>query len=223
MSIPPKPERVKTARPYASPLRHDQATATRQKIVEAALNAFLEHGYAGATMQKIAASAGVVVETIYRTFDGKAGVFRAAIEAAVAGGSERAERPIEQRPAIRAVIDEPDPRRKLQRYANTQPGIHQRLTPLYQMLEQATAIEPTLHSIRAELEMQRLDGMTRFAQHLMKTRALRRGMSVDEARDILWTINSHEVHRMLVTERGWSPERYRDWLARTLASALLAE
>lgn len=223
MCIPPKSERVKPSRPYTSPLRQDQAAATRQKIVDAALNAFLEHGYAGATMQKIAASAGVVVETIYRTFDGKAGLFRAAVEAAVAGGPLRAERPVEQRPAIRAVIDEPDARRKLQRYADTQPGIHQRLGPLYQMLEQASAIEPTLHAIRAELEMQRLDGMARLAQHLMKTGALRPGMSVDEARDILWTINSHDVHRMLVTERGWSPHRYRDWLARTLASALLAE
>ncbi len=223
MSIPPKSERVKTSRPYASQLRQQQAAATRQTIVAAALNAFLEHGYAGATMQKIAASAGVVVETIYRTFDGKAGLFRAAVAAAVAGGPRRAERPVEQRPAIRAVIDEPDPRRKLQRYADTQPGIHQRLGPLYQMLEEATAIEPQLHSIRAELEMQRLDGMARFAQHLMKTGALRPGMSVDEARDILWTINSHDVHRMLVKERGWSPQHYRDWLARTLASALLAD
>lgn len=105
MSIPPKSERVRTSRPYASQLRQQQAAATRRKIVDAALNAFREYGYAGATMQKIAASAGVVVETIYRTFDGKAGLFRAA----VAGGPGRAERPIEERPAIRAVIDEPDP------------------------------------------------------------------------------------------------------------------
>jgi hypothetical protein len=53
----------------------------------------------------------------------KAALFKAAVEAAVAGGSERAERPVEVRPAIRAVIDEPDPLRKLERYADTQPGI----------------------------------------------------------------------------------------------------
>ncbi len=223
MSIPPKSDRVKASRPYASQLRREQASATRRKIVDSALDAFLESGYAGATMQKIAESAGVAVETIYRTFDGKAALFRAAVEAAVAGGSQRAERPVEHRPAIRAVIDEPDPRRKLQRYADTQPGIHQRLGPLYQMLEEAAAIEPKLHSIRAELETQRLDGMARIAQHLMETNALRPGMSADDARDALWTINSHEVHRMLVRERGWSQQRYRDWLARMLAYALLAD
>jgi AcrR family transcriptional regulator len=197
--------------------------ATRQKIVDAALDAFLAHGYAGATMQKIAASAGVVVETIYRGFDGKAGLFKAAVEAAVAGGARRAERPVDERPAIREVIDEPDPRRKLERYADTQPGIHERLAPLYRTLAEAVALEPKLGSIRGELEIQRLDGMSRFAQHLIETGALRDGMGVDEARDILWTINSHEVHRMLVTERGWSRQQYRDWLARTLACGLLAD
>jgi AcrR family transcriptional regulator len=223
MSIPPKSSGVKSSRRYASQLRQEQAAATRQKIVDAALRAFLEHGYAGATMQAIATSAGVVVETIYRSFDGKRALFRAAVEAAVAGGSRRAARPVDERPAIRAVIDEPDPRRKLQRYADTQPGIHKRLGPLYQMLAEAAAIAPDLGPIRGEVEMQRLDGMGRFAQHLMDTGSLRPGMTVDEARDILWTINSHDVHRMLVTERGWSPEQYRDWLARMLTCGLLAD
>jgi len=191
--------------------------------VDAALNAFLEDGYAGATMQRIAASAGVVVETIYRTFDGKAALFKAAVEAAVAGGTERAERPREQRPAIRALIAEPDPRRKLERYAATQPGIHERLAPLYQTLAEAAAVEPELRSIRDQLEMERLEGMGRFAQHLRETGVLRPGMSVDEARDVLWTLNSHEVHQMLVGKRGWSQKRYRNWLAQMLASALLGD
>ena len=104
MSLPPKSNHVKPRRRYRSELRRSQAAATRRAIVDAALAAFLEHGYAGATMQKIADSAGVVVETIYRAFDGKAGLFKAAVEAAVAGGTARAERPVEERPAIRAVV-----------------------------------------------------------------------------------------------------------------------
>jgi AcrR family transcriptional regulator len=174
-------------------------------------------------MQKIATSAGVVVETIYRAFDGKPRLFKAAVEAAVAAGTRRAERPAEERPAIRAVIDEPDPRRKLEHYADTQPGIHARLAPLYRTLAEAAALEPQLGSILSELESQRLEGMGRFAQHLVQTGALRCGLGVEEARDILWTIASHEVHRMLVTERGWSQDQYRDWLARTLACGLLAD
>jgi AcrR family transcriptional regulator len=221
MSVPPKSGDVKPRRRYESRLRRAQAKATRRAIVEAALGTFLEHGYAGATMQKIAESAGVVVETIYRAFEGKAGLFKAAVEAAVAGGAARAERPVEERPAIRAIIEDPDARRKIERYADTQPGIHARLGPLYRTLAEAAAVEPDLVSVREELEKDRLQGMATFAQHLARTGALHLGVTVDEARDVLWTINSHAVYHMLVTDRGWSPERYRDWLAHTLACALL--
>jgi AcrR family transcriptional regulator len=221
MTIPSNSRDVKPRRRYASELRRAQAAQTRRAIVDAALVAFLEHGYAGTTMQKIAESAGVVVETIYRTFGGKAGLFKAAVEAAVAGGSQRAERPVEKRPAIQAAITEEDHRRKIERYADTQPGIHARLGPLYRTLGEAAAVKPELARVWEELETQRLNGMARFAQHLSDSGALRPGLSVEEARDVLWTLNSHAVHRMLVTERGWSEERYRDWLAATLAGALL--
>ncbi|MPZ73105.1 MAG: TetR family transcriptional regulator, partial [Nitriliruptorales bacterium] len=76
------------------------------------------------TMNDIAEAAGVAVETVYRGFSSKAVVSQSAVEAAVAGGAERAAVPAEERPAIRAVIDEPDPRRQQELYAATQPGIH---------------------------------------------------------------------------------------------------
>jgi AcrR family transcriptional regulator len=221
MTIPSKSGDVKPRRRYESRLRREQAAQTRLAIVDAALEAFLEHGYAGATMQRIAQSAGVVVETIYRSFEGKAGLFRAAVEAAVAGGTARAERPVEERPAIRAVIEETDPRRKIELYADTQPGIQARLGPLYRTLTAAAAVQPELAPVWEELEKGRLQGMARFAEHLAETGAMREGVTVEEARDMLWTINSHAVYRMLVVDRGWSPEQYRDWLAATLACALL--
>ena len=68
-------------------------------------------------MPAIAREAGVAVETIYRALGSKAGLFAAVIDAAVAGGSARAERPVEERPAIRAVIEESDPRRQVELYA----------------------------------------------------------------------------------------------------------
>ena len=44
---------------------------------------------------------------------------------------------------------------------------------------------------------------------------------VEEARDLLWTLNSLAVHDLLVLRLGWSPERFRDWLAAALARELL--
>lgn len=221
MNHPPKSAPVKRRRPYDSSRRRAQAAQTRREIVSAALEVFLEHGYSGGTMQQIADTAGVVVETIYRGFDGKAGLFRAAVEAAVSGGVERAERPVEQRPAIRAIIEEPDPQRKVERYADTQPGIQTRLGPVYRVLAEAAAVDPELEPLRRDLELDRLEGMEKFARHLAASDALRPGVSVEEARDAVWTLASHQVYELLVLQRGWTLDRYRDWLTQMLSAALL--
>src|SRR6266545_381606 len=216
-------EDVKPHRRYDSRRRQAQAAQTRRDILAAAQQLFLQRGYTGTTLASIAEAAGVVVETIYRAFGSKAALFKALVEAAVAGGAARAERPPDQRPAIQAVIAETNPRRQLELYAATQPGIHARIGPLARVLAEAAAADPELADVSRQLDDQRLAGMGRFAQLLAERGALRPGLSVDEARDLLWTLNSHAVHDLLVTQRGWPPERYRDWLAATLARALLPD
>lgn len=46
-------------------------------------------------------------------------------------------------------------------------------------------------------------------------------MTVEEASDIPWTVNSPEIYELLVLERGWAVARYRDFIAETLAARLL--
>ena len=53
--------------------------------------------------------------------------------------------------------------------------------------------------------------------------ALRPGLSVEEARDILCTLNSRAVYDLLVEERQWSADRYRDWIAFILKPLLLPD
>jgi AcrR family transcriptional regulator len=216
-------EPVKPRRRYDSRRRHAQAAQTRQDIVAAAQRLFLERGFAGATLASIARSAGVAVETVYRSFGSKAALFKAVVEAAVAGGAARATVPPEQRPVIQAMIAEPDPRRKLEMHAATQPGIHARAGPLLRVLAQAASTDPSLADLLAQIENQRLQGMGRFAEDLGKLGVLRPGISVEEARDILWMINSSAVHELLVVQRGWSAERYRDLIASLEARAILAQ
>ncbi|MGH2357132.1 MAG: TetR/AcrR family transcriptional regulator, partial [Candidatus Limnocylindria bacterium] len=89
---------VKPRRRYESRRRQQQAAQTRDDILAVAGTLFRERGYAATPMPLIAEAAGVVVETIYRIFGSKAGLFRAVIGAVLAGGSARAEVPVEQRP-----------------------------------------------------------------------------------------------------------------------------
>lgn len=48
-------------------------------------------------------------------------------------------------------------------------------------------------------------------------------MSVDEATDIVFALLSIEVYLLLVTKRGWTPERWQNWATTTLAAALLRQ
>jgi AcrR family transcriptional regulator len=212
---------VKPRRRYNARRRHAQAAQTRLEVLDAARGVFLEHGYTGATVGVIARASDVVVETIYRTFGSKAGLFKAVVRAAVAGGAARADVPVEQRPAIQAIIAEPDPRGQLALYAATQPGIHARSGPLLRVLIGAASADSELAEVWQDLEAERLAGMMRFAQLLADHGVLRPDLSLEDARDTLWTLNSLAVHDLLVVQRGWSAERYRDWLATTLAGVLL--
>ncbi len=192
-------------------------------VLTAARELFPERGYAGTTINDIATAAGVAVETIYRSFGSKAALFRGVLEAAIAGGAERAAMPPEQRPAVRKMAEEPDPRHVLELHAATQPGIHARLGPYDRVLREAASADPDLADVWRQLEAQRLTGMRRLAQRLHDLGALRPGLSVEKARDILWTVNSHAVYDLLVVQRGWPPERYCDWIVATNVHALLVQ
>ena len=216
-------EDVKPRRRYESPRRQEQAAQTRRDILAAAGSLFRERGYAGTSMPQIAAGAGVVVETVYRAFGSKAALFRAVIESALAGGPTRADVPVEERPAIRALIEEPDPRRQVALYAATQPGIHRRAGPLLRALRDAAGTDRELRKLWDEMEAWRLEGQGRMAGMLAERGALRHGLSVEEARDVVWTLCSLAVHDLLVLERGWSYERYEAWLADALVCELLPD
>jgi AcrR family transcriptional regulator len=214
---------VKPRRKYDSRRRREQASQTRRDIEAGANKLFRERGYVGTSMPAIASEAGVVVETIYRSFGSKARLFKAVLEAALAGGSERAEAPPEERPAIRAVIAENNPHRKLELYAATQPGVHGRSGPLYRVLVSAADSDPELREVLDGLEARRLQGLGALASQLGENHALRSDLSVEQARDIIWTLCSTPVHDLLVRRRGWTSEGYRDWLTAALQRELLED
>lgn len=216
-------ENVKPKRRYDSRRRREQAAQTRQDILAAAGALFRERGYAASSMAQIAAGAGVVVETVYRGFGSKRALFRAVMEAVLAGGTARGDVPVEERPAIRAVIEEPDPRRQIALYAATQPGIHRRSGPLLRALRDGMASDRELKDVWDEMEAWRLDGQGRFVGMLADKGALRKGLAIEQARDVVWTLCSLAVHDLLVVESGWTPDRYQEWLASALACALLPD
>src|SRR5215471_8979928 len=69
-------------RPYHSPLRQEQAQATRARVMDAALELFSVQGYGVTSIATIAREAGVVPETIYAAFGSKRGIVDGLLERA---------------------------------------------------------------------------------------------------------------------------------------------
>jgi hypothetical protein len=145
---------------------------------------------------------------------------KAVFDAAIAGDDE----PVTmlQRTALARVRDEPDPRTKLRRYGEFLAEVAPRHVPVQLVIRDAAAGDPDARTVWAELQAERLKGMTQFARALHGDGHLRAGVSIAEARDVLWTYNSAELFELLVIERKWSPKRYGRWVTDALVAALAA-
>ena len=106
--------RVKTQRRYVSGVRQEQAQRTRLRILDAAHRLFGEYGYAATTIERIAAEAGVAIDTVYAVFRSKRAVLSGLMARQVGGDDQ----PIARldRPDAQSVRREPNQRRQLARF-----------------------------------------------------------------------------------------------------------
>jgi len=209
-------------RRYDVTRRREQAARTHARIVDVAGRLFVERGYTGTTIPAIAGEAGVAVETVYRAASGKAGLLADAVRAAVAGGVDRAEVPVTERPAIRRIIEETHPVRQLQLYAATQPGIWSRVGPLLRVLDAAANSDASLVPLRERIADERRhglrDGLGRMLEHWG---VLRDGVTAERAGDIVYAVCGQANYLALVGDCGWTEAAYEAWLVETLVAALL--
>jgi len=91
-----------------------------------------------------------------------------------------------------------------------------------ELLRTAGAVAPELTDVARQIEARRRQNQARLIASLHEQGALRSGLSVEEATDVLWALTSYDLYRMLVVEQRWEPERYEMWLAQLLVEHLLA-
>ena len=211
-------ERVKT-RPYNSPRRREQAEATRRAILEAAQRLFERQGYAATTMAAIAAEAGVALKTVYVAFETKSGLLRALWHLLLRGDEDEA--PVRERRWYREVLDEPDPERQLRMNARNSRAVKARAGALLGVIRSAAPSDPDIAALWSRIQADFYDVQRPIVEALSSQKALRAGLDVTRATDILWTLNHPDVWQLLVAERGWTPEQYEQWFGDTSCSQLL--
>jgi AcrR family transcriptional regulator len=210
---------VKARRRYDSRRRREQARQTRRAILEAARRLFLDRGYPGTTVVAVAEAAGVSVETVYKAFGNKAGLVKGVFDVAIVGDDEPI--PMLQRELVARIGAEPDPRRKLLMYGEHLAEAGPRAGALQLLIRSAGASHPDAAAVWEQMVEERLVGTTEFARHMHEGGHLRPDVSVDDARDVLWTYNSVELYDLLVLQREWETKRYGRWIAEALIAALV--
>ena len=204
-------------RPYTSTRRQAQAGETRLRIIRAADQLFVAQGYGRTTIAEIAAAAGASVETVYAAFRNKPTLLRQ-VWYLNFRGDEKDIRLVD-RPEVRAVLADPDLPTRFGKHAVVVTGVFRRIAPLLAALQGAAATEPAAAAMLAEWNEGRLDACTRYAAAAAATGQL--AVSETECRDVLAATMDGALWQRLVAERGWSDERFADWLGRLWTSQLV--
>ena len=207
------------ARRYASEVRDEQAQRTRRAIVAAASELFLARGYAATTIDAIAAAARVSRRTVFNSVGGKVVLLKLAMEWAIVGDDEPV--PLADRPAIKAIQAESDPRKALALWAQTVVGVASRVAPVSAVLTAAADTDPAAAQLFSELARSRMFGATEFVRYLASLEGLAAGVSEQQAADLCWSLMDGHLYRLLVTQRGWTAVSFTQWLADSLAATLL--
>lgn len=214
------PGNVKPSRRYDAPRRLQQAAQTRAAVLEAARALFTSRGYAATTVLQIAEGAGVAVGTVYAAVGRKPEVLRELLETAISGQEHAV--PAEQRDYVRAVRAAPTAREKIAVYAAAVGSVGLRMAPIHAALREAAASDPQCAVLWQEISDRRAANMLQFAADLRRTGEVRRDVSDQEVADIVWSMNAPEYYLLLVERRGWSPQRFADYLADAWTRLLLA-
>jgi AcrR family transcriptional regulator len=191
----------------------------RAAVIETARSLFLERGYGATTIEAISERADVPPATLYRLFSSKHGILKALLDVSIVGDDEAVS--MADRPGVRALQAEADPKLQLAGFAKITAQVNSRIAPLYRILVSAAGSDPDAAALLGELTRQRQAGQRLIARSLARAGALRPELRERDAADVIHALMSPEVYRLLVVDRQWKPERYERWLASILAQQLL--
>lgn len=213
------PDHVKPRRSYNSPRRQQQAAATRRSILEAAQRLFDEQGYPATTMEAIAAEAGVALKTVYVVFATKSGLLRALWDLRLKGDQDEAG--VAERPWYQEVVNEPDAERQLRLNAHNARVVKERIAGVLKMIRGAAPTDADTGALWQLIQTDFYANQRVIVESVHAKGALRPGLDVTRASDILWTLNHPDVWLLLVGERGWTPAQFEEWFADTSCAQLL--
>ena len=126
-----------------------------------------------------------------------------------------------ERAWYREILDEQDPERQLRLMARTSRMVKLRAAAVMEVIRSAAPADPDIGALWARIQSDFRGIQLPIVESLDEKGALRPGLDVERATDILWTLNHPNLWQLLVVERGWTPEEHEQWFADTACDQLL--
>jgi AcrR family transcriptional regulator len=194
---------------------------TRRRLLQAAEEEFADRGYTGATVARIAARAGVTVQTLYLAWGSKRALLRAYMDSVLAGDTDTSypqARPDMIDAALEGTAD--DPEAILRQVSVLYRQIAERAALGWQLYREAAATDPEIAADWEALQELRHQTFTTLI-HRLPPRSLRAGLTRAAAADTAWAIASPDTYDMLVRNRGYTLDQYQQWVGSSLTALLL--
>ena len=203
-------------RRYDATGRRAQAQRSRERVLREASRLFIDQGFAATTVAQIAAAAGVSPPTVFARFQSKVNLLKEAIDIAIVGDVEPI--PLADRPSLLRVHQGRTAQEVLERYAEVCAEVGTRAFPIFAVAYAAADADPQVAALVADLDRQRLAGAAAIAATVADRLGVTGPHRIAYLRDTIWVLNSPLQYRLLVQQRGWSVEGYRDWIAAALVA-----
>lgn len=201
-------------RRYTSETRTRSALETRRRILAAAAILFARKGIDRVTIDEIGTRAKVAQSTVYAIYKSKDGILRGLMEQSLFGPAFQ--------DAQQLLLDVTDPIELIELTSHVSRAIYESESTDLGLLRRASGFSPALRKMEEEFERIRYEKQAARVELLFASGKARPGLSLEEARRILWMYTSRDVYRMLVHEGGWTADRYQQWLSTTLVEALVS-
>ena len=200
-------------RTYNSEKRQAQAEKTKSRLLAAAKKLFEVKGFDVVTIEEIALCAKVSVATVYSLFQSKRGILRALLDEALI--------PEFFDTLVQRVKREKSPQKRLALSAKIARTLYDAEKTQIDLFRGASVVDPECRALEEEKEQRRYLRQDETVQRLAQEGVLKKGLTVYQAKDILWAFTGRDLYRMLVRERGWSSDAYEKWLAQVLIETIL--
>ena len=199
-------------RKYQKRLRAENAEQTRRRILDAVATRLRTAPTEPVSLDDVARLARVARSTIYAVFGSRAGLFDAFVDDLWARTGL---------PSLTEAVANPDARGHLRAGIAGASRMYAADRDIYRVLYSMAQLDPaSVGGAVQKMEAERAGGMAHVASRLAEDGALREGMTVARATDVLWMLCSFDAFDQLYTGRRLDIEETVQILVATAQSAV---